>query len=72
MGTIGAVFQPEPIELMKAIDDATAMLLEAKRTSTMKAGIVSHSCMCREGRARRNSAENGRSLSRRGMYPLFS
>jgi hypothetical protein len=38
MGTIGAVFQPELIELIKAIlDDATATLPEAKRASTMKA-----------------------------------
>ena len=38
-----AVFQPELIELMKTIlDDATAMLPEAKRTSTMKAEIASH------------------------------
>jgi hypothetical protein len=37
------VFQPELIELMKAVlDDATAMLPEAKRTSTMKAEIASH------------------------------
>src|SRR5258708_26450670 len=38
-----AVFQPELIELMKVVlDDATAMLPEAKRTSTMKAEIASH------------------------------
>ena len=38
-----AVFQPELIELMKAVlDDATAMLPEPKRTSTMKAEIASH------------------------------
>jgi hypothetical protein len=38
----GAVFQPELIELMKSVlDDATAMLPEAKRTSTMKAEIAS-------------------------------
>jgi len=43
MGAIGAVFQPELIELMKAVfDDAAAMLPEAKRTSTMKAEIASH------------------------------
>jgi len=41
--TAMAVFQPELIELMKAVlDDATAMLPEAKRTSTMKAEIASH------------------------------
>ncbi len=33
MGVTGAVFQPELIELMKAVlDDATATLPEAKRT----------------------------------------
>jgi hypothetical protein len=38
-----AVFQPELIELMKTVlEDATAMLPEAKRTSTMKAEIASH------------------------------
>ena len=43
MGAIGAVYQPEIIELMKVVlDDATATLPEAKRTSTMKAEIASH------------------------------
>ena len=43
MAAIGAVFQPELIELMKAVlDDATATLAEEKRTSTMKAEIASH------------------------------
>jgi hypothetical protein len=38
MSSAGASFQPELIELMKAVlDDAAAMLPEAKRTSTMKA-----------------------------------
>ena len=47
MGAIGAVFQPELIELMKAVlDDATATLPEAKRTSTMKAEIASHILAC--------------------------
>jgi hypothetical protein len=47
MGAIGAVFQPELIELMRAVlDDATAMLPEAKRTSTMKAEIASHILAC--------------------------
>jgi hypothetical protein len=37
------VFQPELIELMRAVlDDATATLPEAKRTSSMKAEIASH------------------------------
>lgn len=47
MKQMGAVFQPELIELMKAVlDDATAMLPEAKRTSTMKAEIASHILEC--------------------------
>jgi hypothetical protein len=46
MGTIG-VFQPEVIELMKSVlDDATAMLPEAKRTSSMKAEIATHILEC--------------------------
>ena len=47
MGAIGAVFQPELIELMRAVlDEAAAMLPEAKRTSTMKAEIASHILAC--------------------------
>jgi hypothetical protein len=47
MGAIGAVFQPELIKLMRAVlDDATAILPEAKRTSTMKAEIASHILAC--------------------------
>jgi hypothetical protein len=47
MGAIGAVYQPEIIELMKVVlDDATATLPEAKRTSTMKAEIASHILAC--------------------------
>ena len=47
MNPIGAVFQPELIELMKAVlDDATAILPDAKRTSTMKAEIASHILEC--------------------------
>jgi hypothetical protein len=47
MNPKGAVYQPELIELMKAVlDDATAMLPEAKRTSTMKAEIASHVLAC--------------------------
>ena len=43
MNARGAVFLPELIELMKSVlDDATTMLPEAKRTSTMKAEIASH------------------------------
>ena len=42
MNPTGAAFQPELIQLMKTVlDDATATLPEAKRTSTMKAEIAS-------------------------------
>jgi hypothetical protein len=47
MNSTGAVFQPELIQLMKSVlDDATAMLPEAKRTSTMKAEIASQILAC--------------------------
>ena len=47
MGVTGAVFQPELIELMKAVlDDAAAMLPEWKRTSSMKAEIATHILEC--------------------------
>ena len=47
MGAIGAVFQLELIELMRAVlDDAAAMPPEAKRTSTMKAEIASQILAC--------------------------
>ena len=37
MNPRGAVFQPDLIELMRSVlDDVTAMLPEAKRTSSMK------------------------------------
>jgi hypothetical protein len=43
----GAVFAPELIELMKSVlDDATAALPEAKRTSVMKAEIASNILAC--------------------------
>jgi hypothetical protein len=42
MGTIGAVFQPELINLMKAVlDDAAATLPESKRTSATMADMAS-------------------------------
>ena len=42
MRATGRVFQPELIELMKVVlDEATATLPEAKRTSTMKAEMAS-------------------------------
>ncbi|HEV7613504.1 MAG TPA: hypothetical protein VGO37_16620 [Steroidobacteraceae bacterium] len=47
MGATGAAFQPELIELMRAVlDDTTAALPEAKRTSTMKADIASQILAC--------------------------
>jgi hypothetical protein len=37
----GAVFQPELIELMKSVlEEAAAALPEAKRTSTIKDGVI--------------------------------
>ena len=47
MSKTGAVFQPELIELMRSVlDDAAAMLPEAKRTSTLKAEIASQILEC--------------------------
>jgi hypothetical protein len=47
MNAAGASFQPELIELMKTVlDDAAAMLPEAKRTSAMKAEIASQILAC--------------------------
>jgi hypothetical protein len=47
MSAKGASFQPELIELMKAVlDDAAMTLPEAKRTSAMKAEIASHILAC--------------------------
>lgn len=47
MGTTGAVFQPELIELMKAVlEDAAATLPESKSTSAMKADIASQILTC--------------------------
>jgi hypothetical protein len=47
MNATGAIFQPELIELMKAVlDEATATLPEAKRTSAMKAEIASNILAC--------------------------
>lgn len=43
----GAVYQPELIELMKSVlDETTAMLPEAKRTSTVKADIAANILAC--------------------------
>jgi hypothetical protein len=47
MNPTGAVFQPELIKLMKTVlDDATAMLPEAKRTSAIKAEVASQILAC--------------------------
>jgi hypothetical protein len=47
MKPAGASFQPELIELMKPVlDDATAMLPEAKGASAIKAEIASHILIC--------------------------
>ncbi len=44
---IGAVFQPELIELMRSVlEEAIVMLPEAKRTSTTKADIASNILAC--------------------------
>ena len=45
--TIGAVFQPELIQLMKSVlDDAAATLPESRRTSTMMAEMASQILAC--------------------------
>jgi hypothetical protein len=47
MNPAGAAYRPEVIALMRSVlDDATAMLPEAKRTSTIKAEIASHILAC--------------------------
>jgi hypothetical protein len=47
MRTYGAVFQPELIDLMRAVlDDTTAILPQAKRTSVLKAEIASRILAC--------------------------
>jgi hypothetical protein len=43
----GAIFQPEFIELMRSVlEEATAMLPKAKRTSTVKADLASGILAC--------------------------
>jgi hypothetical protein len=52
----GAVFQPELIELMKSVlEETTALLPEAKRTSTVKADMASNILAC-AARGERNPA----------------
>jgi hypothetical protein len=56
MDAIGAVFQPELIQLMKEVlDDAVATLPESKRTSTMMAEMASQ-ILSRAGKGERNPA----------------
>ena len=74
MNAAGASFQPELIELMKTVlDDATAMLPEAKRTSAIKPEIASYILTC-AARGERDpvAAENGRPFSRGRLYALFA
>jgi hypothetical protein len=57
MGTSGSVYQPELIDLMRAVlDDVTATLPEAKRTSAVKAEIASQ-ILASAARGERNPAE---------------
>jgi hypothetical protein len=47
MCTSGSVYQPELIDLMRAVlDDVTATLPAARRTSAMKAEIASRILVC--------------------------
>jgi hypothetical protein len=47
MSATGAAYQPELIELMKAVlEEAVATLPEAKRTSSVKAEIASQILAC--------------------------
>jgi hypothetical protein len=56
MRTSGSVYQPELIDLMRAVlDDVTATLPEAKRTSAMKAEIASQ-ILASAARGERNPA----------------
>jgi hypothetical protein len=56
MVTSGSVYQPELIDLMRAVlDDVTATLPEAKRTSAMKAEIASQ-ILASAARGERNPA----------------
>jgi hypothetical protein len=67
----GAVFSPELIELMKSVlDDATATLPEAKRTSVMKAEIASH-ILARAAKGERDPV-NGGPFSRGRVHTLFA
>jgi hypothetical protein len=70
----GAVFSPELIELMKSVlDDATATLPEAKRTSVMKAEIASH-ILARAAKGERDPAalKMAAPFSRGRVHTLFA
>lgn len=54
MNPIGAVFPPDLIQLMKAVvEDASASLPEAKRTSAIKAEMACH-VLAAAGKGERN------------------
>jgi hypothetical protein len=72
-GATGAVFQPELIEVMKTVlDEVTATLTEAKRTSAIKADIASRILKCAASGPRSNRIEECRSRGSCGMLALFS
>jgi hypothetical protein len=71
MNVKGALFQPELIEIMRAIFDDDASRGEAHFGDESR-DCVSHSRLCRKRRARPGSAENECSLGRRGMLALFA
>lgn len=64
MNSKGAVFQPELIELMKAVlEDATAALPEAKQTSAIKAEMASTILACAAGGERDRNVLKEQALS---------
>jgi hypothetical protein len=68
-----AVYQPELIEVMKSVlDDATATLPEAKRTSAMKAEIASHILACAAKGERDPVALKMAAFSLRRVYALLA
>ena len=70
--TAAGVFQPELIELMKAVlDDATAMLPEA-HVGYQSRNCVQYSGICRKRRARPGSAENGGPFGHGRVHTLFA
>ena len=60
----GAVFQPELIDLMRSVlEEASAALPEAKRTSTVKADIASNILACATRGERDRAALRAAALS---------